>query len=202
MRHEATRRRACQARQLPTITPTMAITLGVSAADGIEWEDDMVEVNRSSTNATMHWRFLDRTAGVDSTAIDWRFSVGQRVKIQLMNEIESDRPMHHPFHLHGAGRFLVLARDGRVSRTWCGRTRCLSALGRPWTSCSTSATPACGWRPPRAPEAHAKRDDVQLHDLGRSETARPNASASRVQSGTSSIMLRMSSAVSVSARSG
>ena len=38
--------------------------------------------------------------------------------------------------------------------------------------------------------------------LGRSETARPNTSASRVQSGTSSIMLRMSSAVSVSARSG
>ena len=22
--------------------------------------------------------------------------------------------MHHPFHLHGAGRFLVLARDGAV----------------------------------------------------------------------------------------
>ena len=85
-----------------------------STADGIEWEDDMVEVNRSSTNATMHWRFLDRTAGVDSTAINWRFGVGQRVKIRLINEMESDHPMHHPFHLHGAGRFLVLARDGRV----------------------------------------------------------------------------------------
>ena len=24
----------------------------------------------------------------------------------------SDHPMHHTFHLHGAGRFLVLARDG------------------------------------------------------------------------------------------
>ena len=81
---------------------------------GIEWEDDMVEVNRLSTTATMHWRFLDRTAGVDSTAIDWRFSVGQRVKIRLINEMDSDHPMHHPFHLHGAGRFLVLARDGRV----------------------------------------------------------------------------------------
>jgi hypothetical protein len=23
-------------------------------------------------------------------------------------------PMHHPFHIHGAGRFLVLARDGAV----------------------------------------------------------------------------------------
>jgi hypothetical protein len=24
---------------------------------GIEWEDDMVEVNRQTTSATMHWRF-------------------------------------------------------------------------------------------------------------------------------------------------
>jgi FtsP/CotA-like multicopper oxidase with cupredoxin domain len=23
-----------------------------------------------------------------------------------------DHPMHHPFHVHGAGRFLILARDG------------------------------------------------------------------------------------------
>ena len=59
-------------------------------------------------------RFLDRTAGVDSAAIDWRFTVGQRVKIRLINEMDSDHPMHHPFHLHGAGRFLVLARDGIV----------------------------------------------------------------------------------------
>ena len=81
-------------------------------ADGIEWEDDMVEVNRLTTSATMHWRFIDRTAGTDSAAINWRFTVGDRVTIRLVNEMESDHPMHHPFHLHGAGRFLVLARDG------------------------------------------------------------------------------------------
>jgi FtsP/CotA-like multicopper oxidase with cupredoxin domain len=81
-------------------------------AGGIEWEDDMVEVNRQTTSATMHWRFLDRTTGADSPAIDWRFTVGDRVKIRLVNEMASDHPMHHPFHLHGAGRFLVLARDG------------------------------------------------------------------------------------------
>jgi FtsP/CotA-like multicopper oxidase with cupredoxin domain len=81
-------------------------------AGGIEWEDDMVEVNRQTTSATMHWRFLDRTTGADNPAIDWRFTVGDRVKIRLVNEMASDHPMHHPFHLHGAGRFLVLARDG------------------------------------------------------------------------------------------
>jgi FtsP/CotA-like multicopper oxidase with cupredoxin domain len=82
------------------------------SAEGIEWEDDMVEVNRLTTTATMHWRFLDRTSGADSPAINWQFTVGERVKIRLVNEMDSDHPMHHPFHLHGAGRFLVLARDG------------------------------------------------------------------------------------------
>jgi FtsP/CotA-like multicopper oxidase with cupredoxin domain len=82
--------------------------MGHGGAEGIEWEDDMVEVNRQSTSATVHWRFLDRASG----AIDWRFTVGDRVKIRLINEMASDHPMHHPFHLHGAGRFLVLARDG------------------------------------------------------------------------------------------
>jgi FtsP/CotA-like multicopper oxidase with cupredoxin domain len=88
--------------------------LGSGGAEGIEWEDDMVEVNRQTTTATMHWKFLDRTAGAAGATIDWRFSVGDRVKIRLVNEMDSDHPMHHPFHLHGAGRFLVLARDGEV----------------------------------------------------------------------------------------
>jgi FtsP/CotA-like multicopper oxidase with cupredoxin domain len=87
---------------------------GHGTADGIEWEDDMVEVNRLTTTATMHWKFLDRTSGADSPAIDWHFTVGDRVKIRLVNEMDSDHPMHHPFHLHGAGRFLVLSRDGVV----------------------------------------------------------------------------------------
>ena len=82
------------------------------AADGIEWEDDMVDINRLTTTANMHWKFVDRTTGAASAAIDWRFTVGDRVKIRLVNEMDSDHPMHHPFHLHGAGRFLVLARDG------------------------------------------------------------------------------------------
>ena len=85
---------------------------GHGTAEGIEWEDDMVEVNRLTTTATMHWKFLDRTSGADSPTIDWHFTVGDRVKIRLVNEMDSDHPMHHPFHLHGAGRFLVLARDG------------------------------------------------------------------------------------------
>ncbi|MBD0328701.1 MAG: multicopper oxidase family protein [Thermoleophilia bacterium] len=83
-------------------------------AGGIEWEDDMVEVNRMTTPANTRWKLVDRATGAEGAAIDWRFRVGDRVKIRLVNELDSDHPMHHPFHVHGAGRFLVLARDGVV----------------------------------------------------------------------------------------
>ncbi|MBB5791290.1 multicopper oxidase family protein [Jiangella mangrovi] len=82
---------------------------GEATAGGIEWEDEMAEMNRVSTPATMLWSFVDPATGGPP---DWRFTVGDRVKIRLVNGLDSDHPMHHPFHLHGAGRFLVLARDG------------------------------------------------------------------------------------------
>jgi FtsP/CotA-like multicopper oxidase with cupredoxin domain len=85
---------------------------GAAPADGIEWEDDMVEVNRMTTPANTRWKLVDRATGAEGGAIAWRFRVGQRVKIRLVNEMDSDHPMHHPFHVHGAGRFLVVARDG------------------------------------------------------------------------------------------
>jgi FtsP/CotA-like multicopper oxidase with cupredoxin domain len=83
-------------------------------ADGIEWEDDMVEVNKLTTPANMRWGLVDRTTDATNHDIQWQFRVGDRVKIRLVNEMDSDHPMHHPFHIHGAGRFLVLARDGVV----------------------------------------------------------------------------------------
>ena len=83
-------------------------------AGGIEWEDDMVEVNRMTTPANTRWKLIDRATGEEGHEIDWRFRVGDQVKLRLLNEMDSDHPMHHPFHIHGAGRFLILARDGVV----------------------------------------------------------------------------------------
>ena len=87
---------------------------GSEATQGIEWEDDMVEVNKMTTPANMRWLLVDRTTGAENQAIDWRFRVGDQVKIRLVNEMDSDHPMHHPFHVHGAGRFLIMSRDGVV----------------------------------------------------------------------------------------
>jgi FtsP/CotA-like multicopper oxidase with cupredoxin domain len=83
-----------------------------AAAGGIEWEDDMVDVNKLTTPANTRWKLVDRSNDAENHDIQWQFRVGDRVKIRLVNEMDSDHPMHHPFHIHGAGRFLVLARDG------------------------------------------------------------------------------------------
>ena len=82
------------------------------ATGGIEWEDDMVELNRTTTPANTRWKIVEPATGAENFGIDWRFRVGDQVKIRLVNEMDSDHPMHHPFHIHGAGRFLVLGRDG------------------------------------------------------------------------------------------
>ncbi len=60
----------------------------------------------------MIWQLIDRETGAKNGDISWKFTVGDRVKIRLVNEMGSDHPMPHPFHVHGAGRFLVSAKDG------------------------------------------------------------------------------------------
>ena len=44
-----------------------------SDAGGIEWEDDMVEVNRLTTPANMRWKLVDRETGAENAEIDWQF---------------------------------------------------------------------------------------------------------------------------------
>jgi FtsP/CotA-like multicopper oxidase with cupredoxin domain len=79
--------------------------------DGLEWEDLMPDINRASDPGNMIWQLIDRETGAVNHAIEWAFTVGDRVKIRLVNEMDQDHPMHHPWHVHGAGRFLVLSRD-------------------------------------------------------------------------------------------
>jgi NADPH:quinone reductase-like Zn-dependent oxidoreductase/FtsP/CotA-like multicopper oxidase with cupredoxin domain len=80
--------------------------------DGLEWEDLMPDINRASDSCNMIWKLVDRDTGKANWEIDWAFTVGDQVKIRLVNDLDQDHPMHHPFHIHGAGRFLVLCRDG------------------------------------------------------------------------------------------
>jgi FtsP/CotA-like multicopper oxidase with cupredoxin domain len=87
---------------------------GHDMADGLEWEDLMPEINRASDPSNMIWKLVDRDTGKENWEIEWAFRVGDQVKIRLVNDMEQDHPMHHPFHIHGAGRFLVISRHGEV----------------------------------------------------------------------------------------
>jgi FtsP/CotA-like multicopper oxidase with cupredoxin domain len=78
--------------------------------DGLEWEDLMPESNRATNPTNMIWKLVDQDTGKANGEIDWAFRVGDQVKIRLVTGMEQDHPMYHPFHIHGAGRFLVLAR--------------------------------------------------------------------------------------------
>ncbi len=99
--------------------------------DGLEWEDLMPEINRASEPSNMRWMLIDRESGAENGAITWAFTVGDRVKIRLVNEMESDHPMHHPFHVHGAGRFLVLSREGEPESNLVWKDTVLVPAG--WT---------------------------------------------------------------------
>jgi FtsP/CotA-like multicopper oxidase with cupredoxin domain len=75
--------------------------------EAIEWEDTMEKMNRMSTPQTMFWKLVDGSTGAANQDIDWSFTVGDQVKVTIVNA----SPMQHPIHFHGQ-RFLVLSRDG------------------------------------------------------------------------------------------
>jgi FtsP/CotA-like multicopper oxidase with cupredoxin domain len=79
--------------------------------EAIEWEDTMEEMNRMSTPQNMFWKLVDSSTGAANHDIDWSFTVGDQVKVRILNAADSDHPMQHPIHFHGQ-RFLVLSRNG------------------------------------------------------------------------------------------
>jgi FtsP/CotA-like multicopper oxidase with cupredoxin domain len=57
------------------------------------------------------WVLRDRETGDENQDINWRFEVGDLVKLRIFNTPESFHPMNHPIHIHGQ-RFLVVSLDG------------------------------------------------------------------------------------------
>ena len=79
--------------------------------DTIEWEDDMVEMNKMSNDEMMEWKFIDRETKNENMDINWKFKVWDVVKIRIFNDPDSMHPMQHPIHFHGQ-RFLVVSKNG------------------------------------------------------------------------------------------
>lgn len=80
------------------------------SADGIEWEDDMGEMNVKSTDKSLTWILKD-SSGKKNMDINYKWKVGDKIKVRIFNDPDSMHPMQHPIHFHGQ-RFLVLEKDG------------------------------------------------------------------------------------------
>jgi hypothetical protein len=125
----------------------------------------MVEVNRLTTPANMRWKLIDRDIGAENAEIDWRFRVGDQVKIRLLHEMAGDHPMHHPFHVHGAGRFLVLNRDGAVEQSLVWKDTVLVRTGETVDILLDVSNPGT-WMAHCHIAEHHESDDVQLRGDG------------------------------------
>ncbi len=77
----------------------------------VEWSGTMPMMNWSTSPEQVHWIMRDPDTGLENMAIDWRFQVGDVVKVRLANERTVLHGMQHPIHLHGQ-RFLVLSLNG------------------------------------------------------------------------------------------
>jgi FtsP/CotA-like multicopper oxidase with cupredoxin domain len=87
--------------------------------EGIEWEDPMPQQNVMSSKHNTKWKLIDEASAAENMDVVYNFKVGDKVKIRLVNDEESDgsdHPMQHPIHFHGQ-RFLVLAVDGKQNES-------------------------------------------------------------------------------------
>ncbi len=84
----------------------------MASGDPIEWEDSNAMMNAMSNPDMMKWVIEEVSTGRKNMDIDWKFKVGDKVKIKITNDRNSTHPMQHPIHFHGQ-RFLVLSTNGK-----------------------------------------------------------------------------------------
>jgi len=77
----------------------------------LEATGTMPMMNFMSTGNEVRWILRDLDTGAENEAIDWRFRVGDVVRLRLRNRRRTLHQMQHPIHIHGQ-RFLVLAVNG------------------------------------------------------------------------------------------
>jgi suppressor of ftsI len=95
--------------RLTGVSPNVVAML-TGIAIPVDWNDAMPMMNWNLTGREVTWTLRDES-GRENMDIDWRFRVGDVVKIRLVNDPGVTHAMAHPIHLHGQ-RFLVIARNG------------------------------------------------------------------------------------------
>lgn len=89
----------------------MSNNMMMGSGEPIEWEDDMAAMNINSNKESIQWTLTDEATGRENMDIDWKFKLGDKVKIKITNDRNSMHPMQHPIHLHGQ-RFLITSTNG------------------------------------------------------------------------------------------
>ncbi|NNF11685.1 MAG: multicopper oxidase family protein [Gemmatimonadetes bacterium] len=77
----------------------------------VEWTGTMPVMNWATSREEVAWILRDRRTGAENMEIEWRFRVGEVVKIRVTNDRAAFHAMQHPLHIHGQ-RFLVLEQNG------------------------------------------------------------------------------------------
>jgi suppressor of ftsI len=77
----------------------------------VEWSGTMPEMDWVATGRAARWILRERATARENMDIQWRFRVGDVVKLRLVNDRQSLHAMQHPIHIHGQ-RFLVTSVNG------------------------------------------------------------------------------------------
>ncbi len=103
-----------------------SMLLGVTAP--VDWNDGMPMENWLVSGSEAQWILREPSTTRENMDIDWRFTVGDLVKLRIFNDPSSAHPMSHPIHLHGQ-RFLVLTRNGTVNQNLVWKDTFVVAAG-------------------------------------------------------------------------
>lgn len=74
---------------------------------GIEWYDDMPEMNRRSNAHNVRWIIRDHGTGKENMDIRWQLKQGRQYHIRIWNNFNTMHPMAHTIHFHGQRAILI-----------------------------------------------------------------------------------------------
>jgi suppressor of ftsI len=77
----------------------------------VEWSGTMPEMDWIVSGRNARWILRDSRTTRENMEIDWRFRLGDLIKIRLVSDRNALHAMQHPIHIHGQ-RFLVLSVNG------------------------------------------------------------------------------------------
>ncbi len=97
--------------------------------DGIEWENSMDMMSVAPDIEMVKWKIIDANTNKKNMDIDWKFKVGDKVKIRIFNDPKSMHPMQHPIHFHGQ-RFLVIDKNGEKQKNLVWKDTVLVPAGQ------------------------------------------------------------------------